>query len=352
MTHEDRGKPDTAKSAIADYYGDLLGSIADDPLKKLEDAERAASKQLTQEMGSKTSFSSPSYSPTKPDRSRNACKSSSLRPQKAGIQAALFQSDRKRDVLAPIVIPATFPKVAPPPSSPESNVSPSSKTKKVVRSPNLAVDPTPAVITQKGEDARQQTIRKEVEESREVLPDIPQRRVEVKETSTSKAPAESFKPLPWLENGRPVWGQQRFECLLFSVAGLKLAVPLISLGAIYRIEKELTPLVGRADWFMGLYRSGDRNVQVVDTAQWVMPDRCSDLVREGYQFIIRLGDNNWGIACDKVEQAVQLEPSQVKWRTVRSKRPWLSGTVIDHMCALLDADTLSYMLQRQAKSLA
>jgi len=151
----------------------------------------------------------------------------------------------------------------------------------------------------------------------------------------------------WLENGRPAWAQSRFECLLFSVAGLKLAVPLVSLGAIYKIEKEFTPLVGRAEWFMGLYPHLERNVQVVDTAQWVMPDRSCEAVRDGYQFIIRLGGNNWGMACDSVHESIQLEPSQVKWRTERTKRAWLSGTVIEHMCALLDVDALSHLLQQE-----
>lgn len=156
------------------------------------------------------------------------------------------------------------------------------------------------------------------------------------------------KPAEWPANGRPEWAQNRFECLLFSVAGLKLAVPLVSLGSIHRIESDFTPLVGRADWFLGLYRTGDRNIQVVDTAKWVMPRQYHDKVVEGYQFLIRLGDSNWGMACDAVAEAIQLDPDQVKWRTERSKRAWLSGTVIDHMCALLDAEMLSFLLQEDA----
>src|SRR5690554_1912731 len=48
----------------------------------------------------------------------------------------------------------------------------------------------------------------------------------------------------WLENGRPYWAQERFECLLFSVAGLKLAVPLVCLGGIHAIQErdKITPL--------------------------------------------------------------------------------------------------------------
>ena len=28
-----------------------------------------------------------------------------------------------------------------------------------------------------------------------------------------------------------------------------------------------------------------------------------------------------------------LRPEQVRWRSARSKRPWLAGTVVKHMCA-------------------
>ena len=188
----------------------------------------------------------------------------------------------------------------------------------------------------------------------------PMLRVEAKVTEFQLPPNEHLplaaqpsikkvtSPEPWLENGRPSWGQDRFECLLFSVSGLKLAVPLISLGAIYQIDKEFTPLVGRANWFMGLFRHLDRNVHVVDTAKWVMPERTLEMDHSDYEYVIRLGGNDWGLACNQVHQAFQLEPDQVKWRTDRTQRAWLSGTVIDHMCALLDVEALSYMLFNEA----
>src|SRR5690606_21346712 len=56
-----------------------------------------------------------------------------------------------------------------------------------------------------------------------------------------------------LEQGQPEWGEAPFECLLFDVAGLTLAVPLVSLGSIYSLAgEELTPLFGQPDWFLGI----------------------------------------------------------------------------------------------------
>lgn len=52
--------------------------------------------------------------------------------------------------------------------------------------------------------------------------------------------------------GRPAWAEKPFECLIFTVAGLQLAVPLVLLGAIYRIEDDIMPMPGSPPWYMGI----------------------------------------------------------------------------------------------------
>jgi purine-binding chemotaxis protein CheW len=161
------------------------------------------------------------------------------------------------------------------------------------------------------------------------------------------------KPEPikhWLTSGKPEWAQGRFECLIFTVAGLKLAVPLVSLGAIHTMDKELTPLVGRPPWFLGLLTVGERNVRVVDSAKWIMPERYTERVKDNYKFVIRLNDSEWGMACDSVAQSFTLAPEEVRWRTDRGKRPWLAGTVIEHMCALMDVAAVSWLLDDAEKN--
>ncbi len=56
----------------------------------------------------------------------------------------------------------------------------------------------------------------------------------------------SNTPPPVESDGRPAWAADAFECLLFDVAGLTLAVPLVCLGSIYSLAgQELTPLFGQ-----------------------------------------------------------------------------------------------------------
>jgi purine-binding chemotaxis protein CheW len=147
------------------------------------------------------------------------------------------------------------------------------------------------------------------------------------------------------EQGRPDWADVPFECLLFDVAGLTLAVPLVSLGSIYPLEgQELTPLFGQPNWFLGILPSQSGNLKVVDTARWVMPDRYRDEFRDGLQYVISVGGYEWGLAVHQVSRSIRIDPNDVKWRTQRTQRPWLAGTVIEHMCALLDVTALAELI--------
>ena len=151
--------------------------------------------------------------------------------------------------------------------------------------------------------------------------------------------------LPPRKGGQPAWGEEPFECLLFDVAGLTLAVPLISLGSIYPlVGQELTPLFGQPDWFLGILPSQAGNLKVLDTARWVMADRYRDDFRQGLQYVISVQGYEWGLAVHQVSRSIRLDPREVKWRTQRTQRPWLAGTVIDHMCALLDVAELAELI--------
>ncbi|MFA7552874.1 MAG: chemotaxis protein CheW [Spongiibacteraceae bacterium] len=179
--------------------------------------------------------------------------------------------------------------------------------------------------------------------------------VEVAEPATdiaiavdSSASVEAAKVSEWLANGRPSWAQQRFECLLFSVGGLALAVPLVELGAIHPMDDEsLTSIFGQVNWFMGLMRGKNSNLRVIDTAQVVMPERYVETMREQYGYVISINGVDWALAVDSVANAIVLEPEDVRWRGERSKRPWLAGTVVEHMCALLDVSQLTAMFEAQ-----
>ena len=155
----------------------------------------------------------------------------------------------------------------------------------------------------------------------------------------------SITPPPVTGDGRPSWAAEPFECLLFDVAGLTLAVPLVCLGSIYSLEgQELTPLFGQPEWFLGILPSQAGNLKVLDTARWVMPDRYRDDFRQGLQYVISVQGYEWGLAVHQVSRSLRLDPNEIKWRSHRGQRPWLAGTVIEHMCALLDVAELAELI--------
>ncbi|TPG73628.1 chemotaxis protein CheW [Pseudomonas arsenicoxydans] len=155
----------------------------------------------------------------------------------------------------------------------------------------------------------------------------------------------SNTPPPVETDGRPSWAAEPFECLLFDVAGLTLAVPLVCLGSIYSLAgHELTPLFGQPEWFLGILPSQAGNLKVLDTARWVMPDRYRDDFRQGLQYVISVQGYEWGLAVHQVSRSLRLDPNEIKWRSHRGQRPWLAGTVIEHMCALLDVSALADLI--------
>lgn len=175
---------------------------------------------------------------------------------------------------------------------------------------------------------------KKLAEAPNVVPDPV---VDPDEVINNTQESDRLPPMtPWCDNGRPEWAQNRFECLLFQVGGLKLAVPLVTLGAIHQIDRKFHHLPGQHDWFIGILQTNVGNIKVLDTALCVMPEKYDPSMRDDIKYVITLHGFEWGISCHEILRSITLEPEDVKWRTQRGKRPWLAGTVVDQMCALLD----------------
>lgn len=144
------------------------------------------------------------------------------------------------------------------------------------------------------------------------------------------------------------WDSGSIECLLFDVAGLTMAAPLMGLSSIHPLAgRDLTPLFGQAEWFLGLLPVPSATLKVVETARWVMPERYQPESRSGLRYVLALEGCDWGLAVHQVSRSIRLDVQAVKWRSQRGRRPWLAGTVIEEMCALLDVAALADLLNSQ-----
>jgi purine-binding chemotaxis protein CheW len=153
-----------------------------------------------------------------------------------------------------------------------------------------------------------------------------------------------------LEAVLPEWSSEPFQALLFKVAGLTMAVPLVELNGVVEWQDNVTEMPGHAAHYMGILQHLDKSVPVVDTARLVLPpDKLHTLAgdnpRERVSRIVLIDGGRWGLACDEVDEVVTLQPDDVRWRSNRTRRAWLLGTVIEHMCALLDVPAFSKMLK-------
>ncbi|WP_409423618.1 chemotaxis protein CheW [Pseudoalteromonas sp. RW-H-Ap-1] len=138
-----------------------------------------------------------------------------------------------------------------------------------------------------------------------------------------------------------------FQALFFEVAGLTLAVPLKALGGIHELG-EVNHLFGKPKWFKGVMLNREEKLNVVDTARWVMPEKYDEQLEASlnYQYLITLGDSQWGLLAEKLINNITLSKEDVKWRTNQSKRPWLAGVIKEKMCALIDVDNLNILLEK------
>ncbi|WP_440875580.1 chemotaxis protein CheW [Thalassotalea sp. PLHSN55] len=156
---------------------------------------------------------------------------------------------------------------------------------------------------------------------------------------TKKSKAQSI-----VEKGND-YRKGSFQAMFFDVAGLTVAVPLIELGGIHNAEKT-NSLVGKPDWFKGVMVHREEQINVVDTALWVMPEKCDQALKESldYKYVIMLGSSQWGLLAENLIDTVTLEQEDVKWLAQGGRRPWLAGLVKDRMCALLEVDAFIQLL--------
>lgn len=156
------------------------------------------------------------------------------------------------------------------------------------------------------------------------------------------------KPAEKLE---PDWAREAFQCLLFKVSGLSLAVPLSRLNGVISWPEKIVATPNQTDWYLGLVLNHGTNVKVIDTAHMVLPEnrRPPDELEpaERFSHILLVDDARWGLACDSIGDVIWLQPEAVKWRRNKDSRPWLAGTALEYLCALMDTQVFAEMLDQQ-----
>ena len=119
----------------------------------------------------------------------------------------------------------------------------------------------------------------------------------------------------------PAWALPRCQVLTFTLGTMQMAAPLNQLNGIIPMPERLTILPGQSQWFLGLARNREQNVQVIDLASVIQPHR----------------------RCDN-STVLTLEPQQVQWQP-SPHVAYILGTVINQMHSVLCVDTLLQRLE-------
>ncbi|MDN3518303.1 chemotaxis protein CheW [Aquisalimonas lutea] len=207
-----------------------------------------------------------------------------------------------------------------------------------VPAPEEAVpSPPPATAPEPAEDAPEPTA-------------VAAPEAEIRQPAAEEQPGPADMPPPEEVREGPEREPEAMQALFFDVGGLRLAVPLTELHSVVPwTEVDVTPMPRQPDWHWGLMRYRGRNVRVIDTATMVLPPdkRNTDEARAEPRHILVVGDGSWGLACHDIGDVVRLGADEVKWRRRGSARPWLAGTVINHLSAVIDTSAFARMLDSE-----
>jgi purine-binding chemotaxis protein CheW len=154
--------------------------------------------------------------------------------------------------------------------------------------------------------------------------------------------ATEVQPIRFLSR-MPDWSRTEFQALFFKVDQLIVATPLIALSRTVKFNRRPTRIPDQPSWFLGLLEDQHKKVGLLDSGQLLfgkLKGAQRDLQEQPFSNLLISADGNWGFACDDILSIGTLSPEKIRWRTLRKNRPWLIGTAIDELTAVIDINQL------------
>lgn len=211
----------------------------------------------------------------------------------------------------------------------------------------LALDSYLRTLLEEIPSGETETIAQEPIEAKKPEP-VVREKPKLRETSRALEPIPV--ELPLVPNATmplaimPEWSQHEFQALFFKIGQLILATPLVELSRTIKFNRTITKIPGQPSWFIGLLEDQQRKVGILDTGQLIMGKSFAnkrDLDEQPFKSMLITQDGNWALACDELLSIGKVQPDQVRWRTNRQQRPWLIGTVIEELTAVIDVKQLT-----------
>ncbi len=147
------------------------------------------------------------------------------------------------------------------------------------------------------------------------------------------APEPDFTPARPVPAAAPEKPERYFS---FTVGGLRLALPANAIGKVAKFTDCAGE--GASALHLGYVEYNGRLVPVLSAGELVMPNRAQPIP---YQRIIVEAAGYFALACHGIDPELEIARADVCWKTDRTARRWLAGTLIQKRCALLDRDELA-----------
>lgn len=167
------------------------------------------------------------------------------------------------------------------------------------------------------------------------------------ETEAAPAVAPTVAPEAAVES-RPaiasVADRFRFplQCLTFCVGGHPLALPLLELAGVIRVETRLTRLPNMPAEVLGLLQHRERTLRVVDSGA-LLGIASAAKAEDGHLLLLAAGD--WALTCDAPDKVVYLGRDEIQWRTGDADRIRY-GTIRESLATLLAPGAICRRLER------
>jgi len=140
----------------------------------------------------------------------------------------------------------------------------------------------------------------------------------------------------------PPWAESPFQVLRFSINGVDLVVPLVSLAGIIPLDRTMSRLPGQPAWSLGVVLHHDTKVVAIDTQRLLMPAGAGG--QPGYSHLLLIGEGDRGLAVERLGGTATIGKEAVRWRGGVAGHPWYGGILVEELSVLIDVDGLLGML--------
>ncbi|MBL6734831.1 MAG: hypothetical protein ISP86_02980, partial [Shewanellaceae bacterium] len=142
-----------------------------------------------------------------------------------------------------------------------------------------------------------------------------------------------------------------FECWLMESGGVFYVIPATEVDCSMKFEGFIDSQQSEPSWLLGMESNNEHTgiVYVVDSSEWFMGDKFNDMIKDSlnYQYILKLKNSNWGLACESYQEGEMFNKIDVVWREKVGLRPWLAGIIRDKKLVVLHVQILTQMLDGQ-----